>query len=98
MFRRLAQINHAPFAYSQTGWAIASDEKSRGNIDYEVVRAISINPLIADYPGEDFYAYIWHIDGWWIGEVWNQGEEVGVEYEATVDKIVSKIRRKYGQQ
>lgn len=98
MFIWLAQINHAPINYLQTGWAIASDERRRGEINHEVARAISINPLIADYPGEDFYAYIWFINGWWFGEIWNQGKEVGLEREATIEEIISIISQKYGQQ
>ena len=94
----MAQINHAPMYYLQTRWAAVSDENGAGQVNAGVVSVISIAPLIADYPGDDFYAYLWVEDGEFVGEVWVQKEFAGIEREPTIGCLVAVIREKYGSQ
>ena len=93
-----AQIENAPTGYIQTRWAVASDENDLGKINIGVALALAEFPLVADYPGDDFYAYIWVENGEYIGEVWNQKEKIGLDREKMLSELVQVIRQKYGRQ
>ena len=93
----IAQINNAPIRFKRTGWAIASDEHEAGKINRQIAAVAAVDEIVVDYPGEDFYAYIWH-DGDWFGEIWKNHMQIGLEMASTIDALISKIRGKFGLQ
>lgn len=95
-WRGAAQIQNMPQGYQQSGWAVASDENYPGQIDRQVASIIVANRIIADYPGEDFYAYIWFSEQTWFAEIWKNHRIAGMEIAESIDELVFCIRKYYG--
>ena len=92
-----AYIENVPADYIDTGIMIASDETRLGEIDQAVAQMLLYNRAIADYPGEDFYAYIWFQDKLFVSEVWKEHAIVGLLYNETIEGLIQEIRNAHGE-
>ena len=85
-----------PADYVFSHFIFASDKHGLGIINKTVVHIVRWWNYVADYPGEDFYAWIWFQDGKFLADIHKDHQSIGIENGETAENIVIKIATRYG--
>jgi len=90
---------HSPLPppdYIFSHFVVASDEREPGVINKQIAHIVRWWNYVADYPGEDFYAWVWFEGGKFRADVFIDHQPVGIEEGETIEGLVAKIRAKHG--